>query len=112
MDIVAAQLLLPPDFKEGQTSYEGYKKELAIWSKFLGEPTREGPIVFRSLQNNYKAKNAILELTADEIASDKGLKLILAKLDAIYATDENVRIITSLEKFEGWTRGYGRSLIL
>lgn len=99
---LAAQLLFPPVLKEG--SYEQYKKELEVWQLIIDDEVKEGPIVYRSLQSNYKAKSAISELTADEIGAKGGLKLILAKLDDVYSTEENLRIITCLERFETFKR--------
>ena len=104
LDGLAAQLILPPVLKDGQGSYEGYKRELEVWQLMIGEPTKEGPLVFRSLQTNFKAKSAISELTVTQIGSKDGVKLILEKLDKAYLGDENIRIITCLEKFETFKR--------
>ena len=35
------------------------------------------------LQNNFKAKTAVLELSAEDIASKNGLKLMIKKLDEV-----------------------------
>ena len=70
----------------------------------IDEETKEGPIVYRSLQNNHKAISAISELTAEELGSKNGLKLILAKLDVVFSVEENIRIISCLERFESVKR--------
>ena len=102
---LAASLVLPPPFLEGKGSYENYKKELEIWQLMKTCSAEEqGAIVFRSLRNNEKAKNAALELTAQQIGSKDGLELILGKLDKVYLGDENLRIITSLDQFENFKR--------
>ena len=53
---------------------------------------------------NGKAKTAAEELTAREIGSNKGLSLILKKLDALFETDKNQRIFSELEAFEKFKR--------
>ena len=74
---LAASLVLPPPFLEGKGSYENYKKELEIWQLMKTCSAEEqGAIVFRSLRNNEKAKNAALELTAQQIGSKDGLDLM------------------------------------
>ena len=97
-------LVMPPEFVEG-TSYDTYKKEIEIW-KLMKTCTasEQGPILFRSLNKNQKAKNAALELTSTEIGSDKGLDLIIAKLDRVYGTENNLKICSVLEKFESFRR--------
>ena len=76
-DGLAAQLILPPVLKDGEGSYEGYKRELQVWQLMLGEPLKEGPLVFRSLQTNFKAKSALSELSVAQIGSKERVKLIL-----------------------------------
>ena len=97
-------LVLPPELKDG-SGYETYKKELAIWKLLKTcSATEAGPILFRSLNNNKRAKNAALELSADEIGSDKGYDLIVAKLDKVYGQEDNQKICAVLEKFESFKR--------
>ena len=94
-------LILPPELKEGY--YEAYKKELEVWQLMKTcSATEQGPIVFRSLGG--RAKIAAHELTVAEIGSDKGLDLILKKLDGLYLSDKNQRICSVLERFESFRR--------
>ena len=81
-------LISPPELKEG--SYETWKKELEIWKLMKTcNATEQGPILFRVLQNNTKAKNAVLELTPEQIGSNTGLDLIIGKLDKVYKQEDN-----------------------
>ena len=96
-------LIIPPELKEG--SYDTWKKELEIWKLMKTcTATEQGPILFRSIQNNTKAKNAALELTPEQIGSATGLELIIGKLDKVYNQEDNAKICSILEKFESFRR--------
>ena len=51
-----------------------------------------------------KAKNAVQELTVEEIGAKDGLKKIIAILDQTCQAEENQRIFIDLEAFEKFKR--------
>lgn len=92
----------PPTYQEGN-SYEEYKKDLEIWQLLkVATAEQEGPIVYRTLTG--KAKVACSDLTVAQIGSKDGLKLIQARLDTVYLSDENQRIFLALDEFEKYKR--------
>ena len=92
----------PPIWQDG-TSYEDYVKEIKVWQLLKAATAEEeGPLVFRTLKG--RGKTAALQLKLEEIGSQNGLKLILQKLDEVYATEKNQRICIALEMFEKFKR--------
>lgn len=94
--------LKPPRF-ESSTNYESWKKEIKLWQLCCRlKKDQQGPALALSLQG--KAKEAVLELEVEELASNDGVKLLLEKLDGLYKKDENQMIYMSLKSYEQHVR--------
>ena len=101
---VPRSMKAPPVYEEGN-SYEEYKKDLKIWQLLkVATEEQEGPLVYITFKPKSKAKAACSDLSADEIGSKNGLKLILERLDSVFLTEENQRIFTDLDQFERFKR--------
>ena len=92
-----------PPLLSHQKSYSDWVRLVNIWSKFTDlNAEKQGPALVMALEG--KALDAILELTDDEIASARGVKRILEKLDSIYKKDKLNEKFTDLECFESFKR--------
>ena len=92
----------PPALSKS-SSYENWLKELAIWQKFTDiKKENHGSGLFLTLEG--KAREAALELPLDSIASENGVKNIIAKLDTLFLKDKVQTAYEAYEKFEKFQR--------
>ena len=77
---------VPPPFKEGD-DYDVWRKDLELWQLFTDlEAKKQAIAVHLSLSG--RARSATNELTVEEMGGENAMKL-LAKLDRVYARDQN-----------------------
>ena len=99
------QLKAPPVFSE-EDDYVSWKNDVEIWQMFTElAKKKQGPAVYLSLTG--RAREAVRGIPSNEIGSDDGLTIILAKLDAIYLKDESTRAYIAFKEFYDYRRGSG-----
>ena len=106
-----SDLKTPPVLDE-ETLYENYKKEVEIWKILVGDDLQKkqlGPALFKMIKLR-NAKEKILELEVNQIGGNKGVKLILEKLDQLYLKDKNQRIFLAVDDFETFKRDSGTDM--
>ena len=92
----------PPKLKE---PYTAWKEELSIWENFTDiEKKKQGGALFLSLPDPSSARNAVLELGAQVINSDKGVQMIIEKLDSIFLKDGHIATYQAWQAFNKFKR--------
>ena len=87
----------PPVF-DSNTTYENWEKSLKIWQLVTDlPPEKQGPALVLALKG--KAREAVLELSIDDIKSKEGIDNILIKLSKIYKKDTLDASYEAFEKF-------------
>ena len=98
----------PPKLDES-VDYENWKKQVAMWQVCCKyEKIQQGSALALSLQGN--AREAVLELSMDDLCKDTGVQLILTTLDGLFLKDVNQRMYVSMKTFEQHKRSKGQSL--
>ena len=70
-------------------NYDDWCKMVRVWTKFTDLPKeRQGASMFLSLEG--EALDAALELDEEDIGSENGVKLIMARLDKLYKKDDTL----------------------
>ena len=105
-----SKLKTPPSFNPDEDSYEAYKKDLQIWNTFTDlEEKKKGPAVYLSLAKN--TREAVRNLSIEELNADDGLNKIIAKLDDVYLADSNTRAYAAFQKFYNCKRESGETFV-
>ena len=92
---------IPPSF-DGHTNYASYREDVKLWSKLTSlSPAKHGPAIIGRLLG--EAKTAAKTLSIDDICGDKGVSLILERLDKAYAVDKSNQLDTDLANFLDYT---------
>ena len=79
--------------------YTSWRKEMKIWEMATNiDKKKMAPTVFLYLPE--KAKEAILEMNAEDLNKDDGLTKMYVKLDTLYKEDEAQAALISYDKFE------------
>ena len=77
-----SKLIAPTQFNPGEDNYEEFKKELRIWDSFTDlDKKKRGPAVYLSLDK--KSKQAVSQLTPENLNEEDGLQQIIQKLDDV-----------------------------
>ena len=92
----------PPTLNE-KIVYSTWKKELKIWEAFTSiEKKKQAPAIFLTLSG--QAREAVLEIDLEKLASDDGVKNLVAALDELYLVDETCSAYEAYEAFEKFVR--------
>ena len=103
-----SKLKAPPQFNPGEDNYEEFKKELRIWDSFTDlDKKKRGPAVYLSLDK--KSKQAVSQLTPENLSEEDGLQQIIQKLDDVYLADKTTRAYAAFQKFYKCRRDSGET---
>ena len=95
----------PPVFAEDD-DYLSWKNDLAVWEMFTDYAAeKRGPAVYLVLSG--KARDAVREIAAANLAVAGGVKVITDKLDGIYTKDKNTQAYQNFQEFYQYRRGSG-----
>ena len=99
---MASSYKAPPQLND-ETSYERWKKEVALWETFtdLSAEKRAPPIC---LSLTGRAQDAVLELDITKLNSVTGVTELIAKLDTLFLKDTEQRIYGAYDDFEKFKR--------
>ena len=97
------KIIGPPNYDEKIYTWKEYKKEVDVWATLtnLRKP-KQGPALWMALKG--KAKEAVQEMTLDEIKSDNGFEQMIEKLDAVFKTDDNQAAYMAYRDFKTFVR--------
>jgi hypothetical protein len=97
------KIIGPPNYDEKIYTWKEYKKEVDVWATLtnLRKP-KQGPALWMALKG--KAKEAVQEMTLDEIKADDGFEQMIEKLDAVFKTDDNQAAYMAYRDFETFAR--------
>jgi len=94
---------VPPPFAEGD-DYDVWKKDLELWQFFTDlDPKKQAVAVHLSLTG--RARSATSELSVKELQGESAMKLVIAKLDRVFALDKNWKCFHAYLNFENLSRG-------
>ena len=93
---------IPPAFKE-DGDYEEWKKDLEYW-RFITDVPKEKMAVTIHLSLSGRARQATSEIDSKDLMSEKGLKILLSKLDRVFMQDENWKCFNTYLAFENYRR--------
>ena len=96
---------IPPQFKESM-SYKSWRNRVQMWQLVASILKKEQAIliILASLDNNAKAEKAVSEFTAAELNTDKGMELLISKLDSIFQGEAIVEAYDTCSKFTNYSR--------
>ena len=99
---MASSYKAPPQLND-ETSYERWKKEVALWETFTDlSAEKRAPAICLSLTG--RARDAVLELDITKLNSVTGVKELIAKLDTLFLKDTEQRIYGAYDDFEKFKR--------
>ena len=104
---MAQKYLAPPALDPEK--YAAWKTEMAIWE--LATPLaaeKRAPSVFLTLEGS--SRNAVREISPQELGAADGMKKLYDKLDTLHLADKNVSALLAYEKFEKFKRAEGTSV--
>ena len=94
---------LTPPILNKEYGYSNWKYDLKIWEAFTSlEKQKQGLAVFLSLTG--QDKQAVRNISIENLSSTDGVKLIIAELDKLYLKDESSLAYEACEKFEKFSR--------
>ena len=93
---------IPPAFKE-DGDYEEWKKDLEYW-RFITDIPKEKIAVTIHLTLSGRARQASSEINSKDLMSEKGLSILLAKLDRVFLQDANWKCFNAYLAFENYRR--------
>ena len=102
--------LKTPPFMSDDMSYQEWKSEVELWCEITDVPAnKQGGSLFFTLQGD--ARDTVrAKVDKKRIASDEGVKDILAVLDNLYAKDEHQAGFTAYEEFVSFRRPHTMSI--
>ena len=78
---------VPPPFTEGD-DYDVWKKDLELWQMFTELDVKKQAIAVH-LSLTGRARSATTELSIEDMKSTDAMKILIAKLDRVFARDQN-----------------------
>ena len=92
-----------PPLLSASSNYNSWKKSGTIWSTFTSSPAaKQGAAVFLTLEGS--ARDAVLELSRDQISGDNGLPNVIKRLDELYLKDETLQKYEAFNAFDNYQR--------
>ena len=93
----------PPVFKEDETDYEQWKKDVDLWTVITDlEKKNQAIVIHGSLSG--RARDASSELTKAELNAEDGVDKLLTRLDRVFLQDKNWRSANAYLDFENCRR--------
>ena len=86
------------------TNYMDWRKDVTVWKNVNkhADKTQLGGMLYLSLKG--KAREYVRDITDDDICSDTGFDIVLAKLDEIYLKEKDTRAFLAVEEFIEYKR--------
>ena len=104
---MASKYIAPPLLKPDK--YETWKKEMKFWEMATSiELKKRAPTVLLTLEDN--AQEAVLEMDANTLNQDDGMKKLYEKLDLLFSEDANQSAFIAYETFEKYQKPAGMSV--
>ena len=100
---MANAMKTPPVFNENETDYEVWKKDLDLWCSFTDLPKSKMAIAVH-LSLSGRARQATSEISVNDMKGDKGIDMVLQKLDRVFLQDKNWRAFNNYLAFENYRR--------
>ena len=98
----------PPELVKSK-SYSDWVKKINIWARITSlTKANQGGAILMTLEG--EAEDAVLEIEEDELCSENGVKLILAKLDNFFKKNEIIEKFEALDSFETYHRSSETSI--
>ena len=92
-----------PPLLSACSNYNSWKKSVTIWSTFTSiSAAKQGAAVFLTLEGS--ARDAVLELSGDQISGDNGLPNVIKRLDELYFKDETLQKYEAFDAFDNYRR--------
>ena len=87
-EYISSQKETPPKFTT-ETPYKTWKNKIQMWQIVTSaEKNQQAIIIFLdSLEGNPKAETALPDLTATDLNTDQGMKLLFEKLDKVFQSE-------------------------
>ena len=101
-----AKYKAPPVFDDAEDEYVDWKYDVSVWKSFTEyQAEKQGPAVFLNLKG--KSKQAIREITAEELSAADGVDKILARLDKVFLKDKSTQCLIAFTEFYDYRRKEG-----
>ena len=92
----------PPEYND-ETSFSDWEKEIEFSQLATDvKAEKQAAMIFLTLKG--KSREAVRELSKDEIGCADGVKNVLIKLDTLWKEDANLVAFNAYERFEKFTR--------
>jgi len=99
---MASSFKAPPKLSDDK-SFSDWKKEIEFWQIATDvKPEKQGAMIFLSLEG--KSREAVRELSKEELGAATGVDAVIKKLDSLWKEDENLIAFNAYEKFEKFER--------
>ena len=93
----------PPLFKEDETDYEQWKKDIDLWTVITDlDKNKQAIVIHLSLSG--RARSASSELTKEQLNAEDGVGKLLERLDRVFLQDANWRCFNAYLAFENCRR--------
>ena len=90
-----------PTLLSASSNYDSWKKSVTIWSTFTSLPAaKQGAAVLLTLEGS--ARDAVLELSEDQISGDNGLPNVIKRLDELYLKDKTLQKYKAFDAFDNY----------
>ena len=100
--VMTSTMRNPPVFDE-KADYDVWKRDVSLWMKVTEvKPEQQAIVIHLSLTG--KARQASSELTEAELVGTGAVKILLAKLDRVFAQDKNWKCFNAYLAFEDYRR--------
>ena len=93
---------VPPPFTEGD-DYDIWKKDLELWQMFTELDVKKQAIAVH-LSLTGRARSATTELSIEDMKSSDAMKILIAKLDRVFARDQNWKCFHAYMELENYSR--------
>ena len=101
--MAAKNVIINPPQLNDDIAYSDWKKEIDFWQIATSiKEEKQGAAIFLSLTG--KSREAVLELTKEEISGNEGVKKVIEKLDGLWKEDDKKQAFNAYEKFEQFRR--------
>ena len=106
---MASNRKCPPLFKEDETDYEQWKKDVDLWTVITDlDKNKQAIVIHLSLSG--RARSASSELTKDQLNADDGVEKLVERLDSVFLQDANWRCFDRYLAFEDCRRDSDTSI--
>lgn len=93
---------VPPAFEENK-SYESWKNEIEMWKR-VTELGKKKQALAVALSLTGRARDTALEITADDLNQDNGMKTLVEALDSVFLKEEKDRAYDAYTDFDNIKR--------